>query len=182
MTAGPWKPIRLETYATRIADLDVRARVDAALGAVVDVAFALSRAGAHTASVALRDAEGRLVAGQTNVAVGDARAEAHFKLSAGAVELWFPVGYGKQPLYAVELVVADEAGNVLDTKTQKFAFRRAVVVQDELEGQEGRSFLFEINNVRIFCGGTPLCASSRDLGNANDAPFQDLTGSQRIRS
>ena len=44
-------------------------------------------------------------------------------------------------------------GKLLDTRTQKFAFRRAIVVQDELEGQEGRSFLFEINNIRVFCGG-----------------------------
>ena len=29
-----------------------------------------------------------------------------------------------------------------------------VLVQEELEEQEGRSFLFEINNIRIFCGGT----------------------------
>lgn len=49
--------------------------------------------------------------------------------------------------------MSDQDGNLLDTKTQKFAFRRAVIVQDELEGQEGRSFVFEINNIRIFCGG-----------------------------
>ena len=44
-------------------------------------------------------------------------------------------------------------GHLLASKSQKFAFRRAVIVQDELVGQEGRSFLFEINNIRIFCGG-----------------------------
>ena len=49
-------------------------------------------------------------------------------------------------------------GKLLDTRTQKFAFRRAIVVQDELEGQEGRSFLFEINNIRVFCGGMSSAA------------------------
>jgi len=44
-------------------------------------------------------------------------------------------------------------GNVLDKKTDKVAFRRALVVQDKLIDQEGLTFLFEINNVRIFCGG-----------------------------
>ena len=153
MTVGPWKPIRLETYTTRIADLDVRARVNEKLGAAVDIAFALSKGGAHTASVAITDAEGRGVVSQTNVAVASERAEAHFKLSAGTIELWYPVGYGKQPLYSVEIVIMDKDGHLLDTKKQKFAFRRAVVVQEELEGQEGRSFLFEINNIRVFCGG-----------------------------
>ena len=42
---------------------------------------------------------------------------------------------------------------MLDKKEQKFGFRRAVVVQDELIDQEGRTFLFEINGVRVFCGG-----------------------------
>lgn len=50
-------------------------------------------------------------------------------------------------------------GHLLDSTSQKFAFRRAVIVQDELEGQEGRSFLFEINNIRIFCGGKYLIYS-----------------------
>lgn len=35
----------------------------------------------------------------------------------------------------------------------KIAFRRARVVQDQLIDQEGLTFLFEINNIRIFCGG-----------------------------
>jgi beta-mannosidase len=33
-------------------------------------------------------------------------------------------------------------------------FRRVRIIQDPLLDQDGRSFLFEINNVRIFCGGS----------------------------
>lgn len=52
-------------------------------------------------------------------------------------------------------------GHLLDSKSQKFSFRRVRVVQEELEGQEGRSFLFEVNNIRIFCGGRYLTIISR---------------------
>ena len=45
----------LRPPVSRIADLDVRARVDAALGAAVDISFALSRAGAHTALAVVLD-------------------------------------------------------------------------------------------------------------------------------
>jgi beta-mannosidase len=45
---------------------------------------------------------------------------------------------------------------VLEEKKQQVGFRRARVVEEELEGQEGLSFLFEVNNIRIFCGGLPL--------------------------
>lgn len=47
-------------------------------------------------------------------------------------------------------------GNILDTKSQKIGFRRAMVIQEKLVDQEGLSFFFEINNIRIFCGGMAL--------------------------
>jgi beta-mannosidase len=45
-------------------------------------------------------------------------------------------------------------GTIMDKKTEKIAFRRARVVQEKLVDQEGLTFLFEINNIRIFCGGS----------------------------
>ena len=36
---------------------------------------------------------------------------------------------------------------------ERIAFRRAQVVQTKLIDEEGLTFLFEINNIRIFCGG-----------------------------
>ena len=42
---------------------------------------------------------------------------------------------------------------MLDTKTQTFGIRRVQVVQEPLIDQPGRTFLFEVNGVRIFCGG-----------------------------
>ncbi|KAI0772055.1 glycoside hydrolase family 2 protein [Trametes elegans] len=154
MTAGPWKPIGLEIYTTRISDIDIRPRVNEKLGAGVDVSFELSKSDHSIATVTVKDPEGRVIIGQSNLTIKSERAEAHFKLSAGALELWYPVGYGKQPIYSVEITITDKEGHLLDSKTQTFAFRRVRIVQDELEGQEGRSFLFEVNNIRIFCGGS----------------------------
>jgi hypothetical protein len=44
-------------------------------------------------------------------------------------------------------------GNVLEKRTQKIGVRRARVVQEKLIDQDGLSFFFEVNNVRLFCGG-----------------------------
>ncbi|PCH41492.1 glycoside hydrolase family 2 protein [Wolfiporia cocos MD-104 SS10] len=154
MTVGPWKPIKLETYQARITDVDVRARVSEDLSAVLDVTFSLSRDNHSIASVNLRGPDNSLVSGQNSIKIFHSEAKARFKMSAGTYDLWYPVGYGKQPLYTVEIKVADENGGLLDHKVQKVAFRRARVVQNELIGQEGRSFFFEINNIRIFCGGS----------------------------
>jgi beta-galactosidase/beta-glucuronidase len=49
-----------------------------------------------------------------------------------------------------------QKGKVLDAITEKVSFRRARVVQDKMVDQEGLTFLFEINNIRIFCGGRSL--------------------------
>jgi len=38
-------------------------------------------------------------------------------------------------------------------RTQSVSFRRVRVVQEPLVDQEGLTFLFEVNNIRIFCGG-----------------------------
>jgi len=153
MTVGPWKSIRLETYQARITDVDIRAKVSEDLSANLEVNFALSRDNHSIASVNLQGPDGSMVAGQNSIRIFKSEAKAHFKLSAGTYDLWYPVGYGKQPQYTVEIKVTDEHGGSLDHKIQKVAFRRARVIQDKLIDQEGRTFLFEINNVRIFCGG-----------------------------
>jgi len=43
---------------------------------------------------------------------------------------------------------------VVDSETKKVAFRRVRVVEEPLIDQPGKSFLFEVNNIRIFCGGS----------------------------
>ena len=42
----------------------------------------------------------------------------------------------------------------MDTATRRVAFRTAKVIQRPLDGQPGTSFVFEVNGVRIFCGGS----------------------------
>jgi len=49
-----------------------------------------------------------------------------------------------------------QQGNAVDSRTEKIGFRRALVVEDKLIDQDGLTFLFEINNIRIFCGGQLL--------------------------
>ena len=45
-------------------------------------------------------------------------------------------------------------GKTLDTSTHRVAFRDAQIIQEPLEDQPGTSFLFQINGVRVFCGGS----------------------------
>ncbi|KNZ79844.1 putative beta-mannosidase B [Termitomyces sp. J132] len=152
MNVGPWRPISLQTYETRIVDVDVRSDVSEALDVKVYADLTISSNAMGHASFVLKAANGSVVA-STTASTNSGHAKAHFDLPAGKVDLWYPVGYGKQPLYTIEAKLTNELGEVLDTQILRIAFRRARVVQDKLIDQEGLTFLFEINNIRIFCGG-----------------------------
>lgn len=45
-------------------------------------------------------------------------------------------------------------GKELESHTSRVAFRHARVVQEPLIDQKGTTFLFEVNGIRIFCGGS----------------------------
>ena len=72
-----------------------------------------------------------------------------------------------------------QQGNILDSKVQKFGIRRARIVQDKLIDAEGFTFLFEVNNIRLFTGGG-LYTSAID--GRIYVPSQALTGYPRIHS
>ncbi|KAI0263626.1 beta-mannosidase [Gloeopeniophorella convolvens] len=151
LDVGPWRPVHLHTYHTRIADLWAAARVNAQLEPVLSVKFTLDAPGA--ARVLVKDAAGTAVRGQRDFARGNA-GEVQFAFGEDEVELWYPVGYGKQPLYTIEVQAVDDQGNVRDTQTRRVGFRRVRVVEGELVDQPGLSWYFEVNNIPIFCGGS----------------------------
>ncbi|KAG6888821.1 hypothetical protein C0992_007435 [Termitomyces sp. T32_za158] len=107
MTIGPWKPISLQTYQTRISDLDVRSDVSEALDVTVSVDLTLSSSATCQASFVLKAADGSVIASSTT-STGADNAKANFDLPAGKVELWYPVGYGNQPLYTIEAKLTNE--------------------------------------------------------------------------
>ena len=106
MTIGPWKPINLEAYHARITDIDVRVNIDDSLDAKVDVNFTLSVDDPVVASVSIKRPEGSHAIGRPDTPV-QGQTLINFGFSKGAYDLWWPVGYGDQPLYTAEIVIAD---------------------------------------------------------------------------
>lgn len=154
MTAGPWRPIYLHTYQSRITDLRASSSVGSDLDADLDVSISVATDVASLAEVILKSPSGSVVVGQKQIKLGTSPVRARFHFAKGEVDLWYPIGYGKQPIYQVQVNITDEEGNLLDSKAENIGFRRALVVEDKLDDQEGLTFLFEVNNIRIFCGGS----------------------------
>ncbi|GGK98411.1 glycoside hydrolase family 2 protein [Streptomyces flaveus] len=144
VTAGIWKPVRLERWSTaRIARVRPLVTVEDGLGRVelyVDVERTRVEA-------ALR----------VTARVGDVRASAEIDGTSGVVRLevpdpalWWPRGYGEQPLYDVELELLSEAGP-LDAWRRRIGFR--TVELDRSPDAHGSGFTFVVNGERLFARG-----------------------------
>jgi beta-mannosidase len=77
------------------------------------------------------------------------QARANFRLNN--VQLWYPHGYGGQPLYDIIATVSPD-DKAYDTNYRRIGFRKAELVQQP--DAVGKTFYFRINNVDIFCGGS----------------------------
>lgn len=66
-------------------------------------------------------------------------------------ELWYPNGYGKQPLYKVTVEVFDTEDKVCDSYCAKVGLRTVKIIRDTVE--DGRFFGVSVNGIRIFAMG-----------------------------
>ncbi|MCM1122356.1 MAG: glycoside hydrolase family 2 protein [Eubacterium sp.] len=64
---------------------------------------------------------------------------------------WWPNGYGEQPLYRAEVILLDEAGNVLDIWSRRIGLRTMTV--NTQPDEWGECFAHEVNGVKIFAMG-----------------------------
>lgn len=112
MTVGPWRPIYFHTYDIRIAEVWANAIVSEKLEPRLDLSFELA-GDEFNGTVQL------FVRGPDKVSIKEIK---DLKVAAGKgsttlafddeIDLWYPVGYGKQPLYEIEVVAIDDVSVV----------------------------------------------------------------------
>lgn len=117
-TCGPWKPIYLEIFESRIDDLWVTQDVDDDLSSVVvTLRGEIENPGSiDKVRVQLSDDKGHTVA-ETTLEVSSESAF-HGKLKLDKPKLWYPFLYGEQHLYLVEVSIPGH------TRSQKLGVRR----------------------------------------------------------
>jgi beta-mannosidase len=151
---GIWKDIRLEGYSeARLAE--VHLRQDHTGGqVVVDVRVAIQRWGEVplVAVVRITEPDGTILEKKAAITAQD---EVVVKVLIPRPELWWPNGYGGQPLYQVEVaLMSSDVSKVgmLDRYLYQVGLRKIELRQQE--DQWGRSFVFVVNDIPIFVKGS----------------------------
>ena len=152
VTSGIWRPVRLEAWdKVRIADFAVRQRdvsKDVAhLNAEVEVEAAA--AGKAIVTVRYKDAAKPVTLSRAvNLHAG--RNVVDLPTEISHPKLWYPVGYGEQPLY--DFTASVRAGSaVAESRTVK-AGLRSIVLRRKPD-QWGRSFELVVNGIPVFAKG-----------------------------
>ncbi|MEV5440234.1 glycoside hydrolase family 2 protein [Streptomyces sp. NPDC052682] len=145
VTAGIWRPVRLEHWSTaRLARVRPLVTVEDGVG-LVELHVEVERTRVE-APLALE------------ASVGGVRARAELDGAHGVVRLrvpdaalWWPRGYGEQPLYDVELALLHGDGERLDGWRRRIGFRS--VGLDTAPDSHGTGFTLVVNGERLFARG-----------------------------
>ncbi len=150
---GVWKDIRLESYTqARFANVHIRQHHQA--GKVsISARAELERwsandqaAGPLFVAAALTAPDGA----QVKSISGFTRGAALCSIQVDNPQLWWPNGYGPQPLYTLELILQSETA-VLDECLYQIGLRTLELRQ--APDQWGESFTFVVNDVPVFAKG-----------------------------
>jgi beta-mannosidase len=167
LTSGPWKPVRLQAYAQRIADVHTRmawAPDASSVGVAVSTELSGKPPFASHVTHALYAPDGRGIAsGQGGDAV----------FTVTDPELWWPAGMGAQPLYRLVTELRDAHGAVLDCSERKLGLRRLELLQQPIQGEAGSSFHFSVNGREFFTGGANWIPDDNLLNRITPARYRE---------
>lgn len=149
-TSGPWKEIWLETWTKRIGELIVRQEVDEGLkNAKINIAGTTEGLKEGEELVLLVENPEEKEVAKVKAVVDEHGAFKSVITLSENLQLWYPFTYGASPLYTVTGSIESQ-----HSISQKLGLRRLKLLQHALKKEPGTSFVFEVNNVRVFAGGS----------------------------
>ncbi|HZO89535.1 MAG TPA: glycoside hydrolase family 2 TIM barrel-domain containing protein [Chthonomonadaceae bacterium] len=152
---GIWQDVTLEA--------DDGARIDSVW--VRPILSAARDSAAVTVQITLSDPlRGRLSASVRRSGEDSPVAEAEEALAAGGTlptlsltierpALWYPNGYGDQPLYKARIALTSESGETLDERTVRFGIRAVRFVPNDNAPADALPYVLEVNDQRVFMKG-----------------------------
>ncbi|XP_060536178.1 beta-mannosidase [Cylas formicarius] len=185
---GIWKPVYIEAYdetviryvVTQLTEQDDNWNLN------VDTYFANNGNGKVKGSLDLEIAlDSRKISQKVDVDVSpneysELVQSTSIVIPKSEVKVWWPNGYGAQPLYTLTAVFADASGSSRSEKSTRIGFRTVELVQDQLNS--GLTFYFKVNDVPIFMKGSNEIPINilPELGQDKDTIKRVLTSAQEV--
>ncbi len=147
---GIWKDLRLEGHnVARLDDVHVR-QIWSGTEVTIAARVTAARFGAEALSARLEmiTPDGVTVTNQAALA-GDGAAD--IRILVAQPQLWWPNGYGAQPLYKVRVTLLGPDGGALDVSEKQLGLRTLELRQEP--DAWGRSFVFVVNGLKVFAKG-----------------------------
>ncbi len=151
---GVWKDIRLEGYSVRFEDVHVRQTLGLD-GAIISANIQAEVRGQAEvkASISVTSPSGERFESEELLLPFLADGGLYYadlSIEIPDPQLWWPHGYGEQPLYEVDVTLnSDET--ILERRSYNIGLRTIELCQDP--DQWGREFTFYVNGVRLFAKG-----------------------------
>jgi len=166
LTCGPWRPIWLETFTTRISDLACQVEIDTNLSSARVTAIV------DYEGITPDDIELRLLSHDGSLVEEQIVTTSSAMFVVQKPELWYPVGNGAQPLYSITATARTQDGTILCTSSKRLGIRLVELIQRPLKHAPGTTFFFRINNVPIFCRGADWVPSAMFLPQTTPATYR----------
>src|SRR5579863_1216814 len=178
VTSGIWKPVRIEGWdKVRIADFAIRQRDVSKEVAHIDAEVEVQAASAGPGSVVVKfDDAGKpvVLTAKTELHVGTNVIDVPVEIRQP--KLWYPAGYGEQPLYEFTATVSPGSAKA-DERKAKVGLRS--IVLDRHPDKWGRSFQLVVNGIPVFAKGADVIPFDSFPNRVHTADYRRILQSAR---
>ena len=181
VTSGIWRPVRLEGWdKARIADFAIRQRDVSSEVAHMDAELQVEAAKNGPASVTVRYSDGaKLGAVSRTIELHGGLNTVTLPIEIRQPKLWWPAGYGEQPLYEFNVQVASggASSQIEDARKVKTGLRS--IVLDRHPDKWGRSFQLLVNGIPVFAKGADVIPFDSFPNRVKTADYRRILESAR---